>query len=527
MVSGTSLATFTDSLGAFSLAGDSTLSVVSRLQTKRSFVKLSGNTLLIDNPNREMVQIETFTLSGKCIDRMEATPLTQTVLLDRLSRPNAALQIVFLRVSVGKETAQFKVVRINRQSARCTIESVAGMTGFAKTSTAYTLEASAAGYKTGSFIQTSASASGLILTLSLQTSDTLNTFQPFFIGSGEVEDIGSGQKIVVLPEKMIHVIVLPEGYTAADIAAGRYDADLRSFYQSIMTFKPMPFFRQTLMVWKYPVASNSNIAVGGASDTYFKVPVSSSGVSSTLDTARSKVWELLAKFPYAPKRFYPGSGNTAYVAKNVVIQFLILDPTRGRAGYSGLTTRFTNPAANTQRVSAALAQDQSHEFMHAFGLLSDEYYDSANGSLSSSTVTQSSAYITNVVYTDSCGRLPWQHLIKGGAYNPGVDSLVGAFGLRGRFHPELKCLMNGTHDNAALYGGNGFLRVYDRLCNFCGEIATFRAYERLGVLDAPATSYSTWVSSYRQVYYTKFPFIKPLVVPQKNSSGQAWFVSCR
>jgi hypothetical protein len=165
--------------------------------------------------------------------------------------------------------------------------------------------------------------------------------------------------------------------------------------------------------------------------------------------------------------------------------------------------------------------------MHSYGLLDDEYYDASYGPVSSTTVTANSAHLTNVVYTDSCGKLPWQHLLKGGTYNPGVDSLVGAFGASGRFHPEFKCLLNGTHNNATLYGGNGFLRVYDRLCNFCGEITAFRTYERLGVLANTDSSYAVWIATYRDAYYSKFPFLKPAVVPQKNSANQAWFAPCK
>ena len=115
----------------------------------------------------------------------------------------------------------------------------------------------------------------------------------------------------------------------------------------------------------------------------------------------------------------------------------------------------------------------------------------------------------------------------GEEYNPGVDSLVGAFGTNGRYHSELKCLMNGSHDNSDLFGGRDNLRTGTRLCNWCRELVVFRIYERCGILPDPATSFQTWVRDYREGFYETMGFRVPTVVPQENSEGRAWFMPCR
>ncbi|MBN1524318.1 MAG: DEAD/DEAH box helicase family protein [Spirochaetales bacterium] len=73
--------------------------------------------------------------------------------------------------------------------------------------------------------------------------------------------------------------------------------------------------------------------------------------------------------------------------------------------------------------------------------------------------------------------------------------------------------------SAKVYGGNGNLRVTDRLCNWCREITVFRLYERLHVFNDPATAFASWIKGYLLKFYRKFGFMVPGVVPQVNSDG--------
>ena len=138
-----------------------------------------------------------------------------------------------------------------------------------------------------------------------------------------------------------------------------------------------------------------------------------------------------------------------------------------------------------------------------------------------------SAYVSNVATAPSCRTLPWRHLLHGSAINPSANMLVGAFGTPAiGYHSELKCLMNGTHDNGAFYGGDGQFRTDERFCNFCRELRTFRIYERLGVLDDPRTSLATWEQSYRARFYAHHGFQVPDPTPQRNSQGAARYQAC-
>jgi hypothetical protein len=205
---------------------------------------------------------------------------------------------------------------------------------------------------------------------------------------------------------------------------------------------------------------------------------------------------------------------------------LIFDPARGRASVSGLTTVLTNPNNNAQRIAASFGVGHAHEFTHAFSELRDEYIET------SSTAPTRWSSTSNVVGTNMCSELPWAHLLFGTAINPSTDNLVGAFGEAAvGYHSELLCLLNGTHDNATHYGGNGTLRVEDRMCNFCREITAFRVFERTSVLADEATSFDTWVSAYRTPFYQRFGFKVPAVVPQTNdvrnpSQGTPYFEAC-
>jgi hypothetical protein len=205
-------------------------------------------------------------------------------------------------------------------------------------------------------------------------------------------------------------------------------------------------------------------------------------------------------------------GDTAL---NLVVSFLIFDPQRGTAGFSGLTTSVT-ATDGTRRVQAAFARGHVHEFTHAFSRVRDEYMEYNN-------TTTTTPETSNVVATNSCSALPWSHLLVGGAINPSTDQLVGAFGdATIGYHAEFKCLMNGTHDNADFYGGSGLLRTDDRLCNFCREITAFRAYERTQSL----VGFATWKSDYRSAFWNRFGFSVPTPVPQENDVGQSFFTAC-
>jgi hypothetical protein len=350
-------------------------------------------------------------------------------------------------------------------------------------------------------------------------------------GTGIIDDVRTGSALQRVPiDKRLHILLFGEGYTAADLAVlhdvGTHDSsranDVDRWVDLVFGIEPYRTFRQAFVVWYLPRASSAHI--GG--DTAFDVPtIEGPGVGSVAadgETARL-AWEAINAFPYPPTDFAGPSNGTA---RNVITPFMIFDPTRGRASVSGRALSLRNPANTGQRVSAAFGVGHAHEFTHAFSSLRDEYLEDDN------TAPGSWSGTSNVVGSASCSELPWQHLLAGGAINASRDQLVGAFGRpQHGYHSELLCLLNGTHDNAAYYGGSGLLRVEDRMCNFCREITAFRVYQRGGVLASGDAGFATWVADYRSAFYSRFPFAIPAVVPQTNdvrnpSQGAPVYEAC-
>jgi hypothetical protein len=353
------------------------------------------------------------------------------------------------------------------------------------------------------------------------------------LGTGRFDDVVTGASVAQIPiERRLHVFLFAEGYTSADLPVFHDEAshgsrgnDVDRWVDLVFGIEPYSLFSEAFVVWYLPRASNTQI---GGGDTAFMVPVDTSAspimqsVPATGETSL-RAWTALGIAPFPPSVFYQSGQRRA---RNDVASFLIFDPNRGRASVSGLTTSLTNPGNSNQRIGTAFGVGHAHEFTHAFSQLRDEYIETSNNAPTQWSDT------SNVVGTNVCSDLPWSHLLVGTAINPSTDNLVGAFGDAAvGYHSELLCLLNGTHDNATHYGGSGLLRVEDRMCNFCREITAFRIFERTSVLADEATSFDTWVSTYRTPFYTRYGFKVPAVVPQTNdprnpSQGTPYFEAC-
>jgi hypothetical protein len=74
------------------------------------------------------------------------------------------------------------------------------------------------------------------------------------------------------------------------------------------------------------------------------------------------------------------------------------------------------------------------------------------------------------------------------------------------------------------------LRVNDRMCNFCRELTTYRAFERARILSG-SSGFATWKSTYRKPFYQRFGFKVPAPVPQtlkcpEDSAARPVFQDC-
>jgi hypothetical protein len=355
------------------------------------------------------------------------------------------------------------------------------------------------------------------------------------LGSGVFDAVAEDGQVPRVPvAQRVHLLLYAEGYTVDDLAqlhderqhAGGRSNDVDGWVDEVFGLEPFAFFRDAFVVWFLPRPSNDHL---GSEDTAFMVPVNTSGsslvtssISSSGETA-ALAWEALDSFPYPPDDFYAGRSGRSI---NHVAAFLLFDPSRNRAAVSGRALALTNPDDTSQRLSAGFGVGHAHEFGHAFALLRDEYLrDPADedGSAAPSSWSDTS----NVVGTSVCDELPWSHLLAGTDINPDVQDLVGAFGTEVHgYHPELLCLMNGRHDNANYYGGNGLLRVNDRMCNFCREMTAFRTFERTRVLADDTTAFDTWSATYRSAFYDRYGFVIPDPVPQTNNEGEPHYDPC-
>jgi hypothetical protein len=348
-------------------------------------------------------------------------------------------------------------------------------------------------------------------------------FEPYFKGSGEITDLSTGQTIFIPYEQRLHTVVFAEGYTQQDLDDGEYEQDMESWFNDVFVLDVMDYFREACVIWKFSASSNEHLTGDGVVDSYFRLPLSGGLMAgSGYEEPAAITWEKLAYFPFPPQT-YP----SRLYARNLVCSYVLFDADRNRSGFSGQARSFTNPNDNEQRVNVAMARGHQHEWMHSMAKLSDEYYDRGHRPASSSSLRQESRYISNVVSSNACDSVPWAHLFQGGAINPDADSLIGAFGTNGRYHPELKCLLNGSHHNSDLYGGSNNLRTNGRLCNWCRELVSFRIYERTYVLPDIAESWDTWAVDYRAPFYEELGFFVPEVVPQENSEGTQWFLPCQ
>jgi hypothetical protein len=352
------------------------------------------------------------------------------------------------------------------------------------------------------------------------------------LGTGVIDAIASEGEIALPIDRRIHVLVLPEGYLASEL--GTFATDVDALYDEVFALDPYSLLADAFVVWYLPRASAEHVAPGSPqpADTAFLVPITSDGagiasVPTTGPTA-TRVWGVVDTFAHAPTEHYPAGGRTSGIAKGVVAHLLVYDAARGRSGLSGRAMRLVDPASSSRAIGTAIAHGRAHELSHALARLVDEYLDVALTGLGApSATTYTSSGVSNVASDDACTTLPWRHLLVGGDINPDVDQLVGAFGTAEiGYHSELRCQMNGSHDNGMFYGGDDNLRVA-RFCNFCRELLTFRVLEHTRTLPDPGTSWSTWEGEYRTPFYDRYGFSVPAVVPQENSLGEPRFEGCR
>lgn len=389
---------------------------------------------------------------------------------------------------------------------------------------------------------------------------TGGAYQLLHYGNGMIDSIIDDNRTQIPFERRIHVLLLAEGYTDSinphtgkNEIKEQFREDCQDWVEeTLYDLEGYHNFKDAFMIWMKPAASASHMeeidmdtlpTLTEINDetlealktlqpnTPYHIPVQNGVVQTevTIDgkaynnpLLAQKVWDEAVNFRYGTGDAYypvgPDQSVTRYIAKNLLAHILVLDPSDGQSGLSGRSKRLQNPDDPSKILSISIAHGKSHEFTHAHARLEDEYLKEGLNQGIDNALVNHSATLQNVVTSNKCSELPWQHLLYGGKYNPDIPNLIGAFGREETgYHAEFKTLMNGRADNGLYYDFDSidnYLRNSKRLGIFNREVLTFRIMERVGILDEPDSSWQLWVANYRDAFYRRFglgPIPDPLV----------------
>lgn len=379
--------------------------------------------------------------------------------------------------------------------------------------------------------------------------------------------------MIRIPEsRLIDVVILGDGFTdAADFRAALVDW-LDAFYDLAVYDRFAGAFRiRALHVPSDEPASSDR-------DSYYRCRVNDAGTnisrsddwweSNNADGAifRERLWQAVDSLPGVNLRRYAADldlgenqaiGNWLRdVCRNLVVSMLVR--TTASDNVSGMARNVPRPSPDQSiKVRVAFGANTIHEFGHAFALLSDEYIDGRNSSNSRVNPATASVFtLSNLSYSDRADSVPWLHLCPCGRFgrtasgdepSPLVGWLwVGGGVHRGVWHPEYRCLMNGTHDNfqftqtvsqdptanpnGSYTDENGArLRDRNRFCSWCQELVTIKILEKTDQLLEPGdpanateqgkTWHACWVGNLRDAYYRLFDVEQQLRDAETSYAG--------
>jgi hypothetical protein len=370
----------------------------------------------------------------------------------------------------------------------------------------------------------------------------------------------SGATVQIEERRLIDIVILGDGFTSASDFRDALEDWLADFY----TIRVYDTFAGCFRI--RALYTPSGAPASASRTSYYGCLMSEDGrsieggdwwkASDADGTAfREAFWQSVDTFLDLNPRRYPldldvGSTNQAItndrlrdLYRNLVVSLLVRSAATEHP--SGFASDVTRPVPDQGRhVRVAFGAHEIHELGHAFGLLSDEYINGRNTPQTLTRVdpTASSVFsLSNLRYSDQVDDVPWVHLSPGGweertASGEEPSPLVGWLWVGGSvhlgvWHPEYRCLMNGSHDNfqftqvaaddptanpdGSYTDENGAgLRDTDRFCLWCQEVVTLRILEKTDQLlevgdPSDVTSqglvwYSRWVDELRPTYYLLF-----------------------
>lgn len=388
-----------------------------------------------------------------------------------------------------------------------------------------------------------------------------------------IPDIGNPSSTVQInASRLIDVLILGDGFQSQS----EFDAGLQSWIDDIYNLKVYDLFRGAFRI--RALYRHSSERASKDRDSYYRVKVTDDdkgvsggswwdGDSDENLVFRQRVFEDVDSFADINLRRYPrglsfNETNTTIgdwlfgMYRNLVVCMLVR--TDARTNASGRALRVARPSPDEQRtVRIATGANTNHEFSHAFGLLSDEYINGRDSQSNRVNPSQENILnLSNLSFSAKYSQVPWLHLspwgkdrrqAAGSQPSPLLGwTWVGGGKHRGVWHPEYRCLMNGSHDNfqytqvasgdpTAQPDGSyvdetgASLRDRSRFCLWCQELVTMRILERTGQLqesDDPANFvdkgrhwYGRWKDELRKKYWELFDVSRQIKDYERSYAG--------
>jgi hypothetical protein len=303
------------------------------------------------------------------------------------------------------------------------------------------------------------------------------------------------RKIRIDPDRRIDVLILGDGYL--DNERSRFERDVEAWYREFSSLTP---WKQLLGVFRVrgywtPSATRATDGLG----SHYQL----AGTKSN-DTTAKNVFAAMEETGCNP------AGRSGTLSHTTVI--MLIRDARDR-NPSGMTRSISGLRGTKVRIG--FGAYTHHEFGHAYSGLRDEYILGEDSKSDGNTPARQSIFtLTNLSHTVDPERILWRHLMPGSPINPDQRSVIGVLWIggiaeHGAWHSEVRCMMNGTHENWDLdktRRGVG-LRDRKRFCFWCEEVIVAKTWAKLGLLGSSSTGtklYEEWVNKQRANYQSFF-----------------------
>ncbi|MEO7272624.1 MAG: M64 family metallopeptidase, partial [Vicinamibacterales bacterium] len=204
----------------------------------------------------------------------------------------------------------------------------------------------------------------------------------------------------------VDVVILGDGYTAAEIASGKYATDIETFVQRVFAQEPYLEYQAYFNVRRVDVTSvesgSDHPELGTARNTALDGTYNCSGIQRLVCINLTKVNDVLSRSALAP-------------TEKDIILVVVNDTTYGGSGGS--------IAVSSTNVSSA--EIILHELGHSFGLLADEYGGPPPPACNSAVEPAA----VNATRATTRGTIKWNHWIDAGTAIPTLSFTNGVPGL--------------------------------------------------------------------------------------------------